>query len=116
MIDGEEGFFRGCRKGLCHTVPDQKGGGQTGTTGRGEGIDVQGSQAGLPEGLFDQGTEDEGVIAGGHFRNDPAVGTMQGNLGRNEGGKDFHSGIRSLAQDGHRALITGCFDGQERGN
>ena len=59
-------------------MPDQKGGGQTGAAGRGEGIDVQRAQVGLPEGLFDQGTEDEGVIAGGHFRNDPTVGTMQG--------------------------------------
>jgi len=118
MVDSDIGDVQNVGKGLCKIETHEQGTDQTRAHGDRDPVQGVSSDAGLVQGLFDDGVDLSEVFPRSEFRNDSAVRVMELNLGVNDTGQNsaavqHHSCGRVIArrvnaEDHHERFLFTC--------
>ena len=84
VVDTEQGLIEPEGKSFGAGEPDEQGTGQSGAIGDGDAIDVGPGKARGLEGLVDHFRQMFDMHAGSDFRHHSAIGTVMGDLGKND--------------------------------
>ncbi len=106
MVHGDERLAQ--REGESFSVSDadEQSADQAGTLGDGDGIEVLQSDAGLLDGFADDRDDLAEMFAGGEFRDDSAVFSVNFDLGRDDAGENAFA----VGDDGGGGFVAGRFD------
>ena len=115
MMNRQEGLAMEQGHGLAGGETHQQGPHQAGGGGGGNGTHLVPADAGLPKGLVHQMGQEFHVSPCGQLRHNSAVGGMAGHLTGHHVGQDLLAIGGTTVHQGHRCLITTCFEGQNDG-
>ena len=113
VVDAVKGTSGGEGEAFRIAEADEQRAGEARAAGGGEVRDLIEGDIGLGEGLGHERREGQGVIAAGDLGNDPAVATMNRDLGGNEGTQDLGTTVRGALEQGDGGFVTGAFDSEE---
>ena len=113
VVDGDEGLVESEGEGFGVEDADEEGSGESGAFGDGDGVEVGERDAGLGDGLADDGDDVAEVLARGKFGDHSSVRGVERDLAGDDVGEDFGAGFRGEPKDGGGGLVATAFDAQD---
>ena len=109
VVDSDEGLVEGEGEGFGVEDADEERAGEAGAFGDGDSVEIGEGDAGLGDGLADDGDDVAQVLARGELGDDSAVGGVKGDLG----GDDVREDLGAGADDGGGGLVATAFDAED---